>query len=498
MILELDPDGRTLSGDLDEGRSVAGGMLFPPGDVTIRHGLGATLFHRQGWTSWSPTGWSPLDESPMRIHGDPRRTITADDAALDQPDHHEGSGLGALDLGDGRVLLLGALGLGSPRVRATDTELTGRSDADGDEWFVAIGPEDTVFSAYAELLRERLGRPTAPRVSTLWCSWYSFFEDVDERRFLEAVTDLGDLPFDVVQLDDGWERMVGDWVPNAGFPSGMAEVAARVHARGSRPGLWLAPFICLPGSVVATEHPDWLVQDPAGGPLEAGWNWDTHYHALDTTLPAVQEHLDEVFRRVADWGFRYLKLDFLSAAAMVGVRSEDIPRERVYRDAVQRIRAVVGPDVYLLGCGAPVLPSVGVFDGLRVGPDTAAEWFLPGSVEDPSYEGGLNALSAAVERMWMSSLFQVDPDVVSFRSGDAATTPAQRALIRDVASVAGFRSTSDPVAWLADDERDGLEAFLRSAPSVRRTGRYRYELDGRAVDFGPVMQEVRRGREHLA
>lgn len=477
------------------------GWLLDPGDVHVAlaaDATGATDFHRGGWNSWSPTGWAPLDESPLRIWGDDERRLTADDAANDTPDRHEGNGFGALRLADGRVLLLGALGLGTPRVGGATHSLWATVETDdGDGWFLGVGAEAAVFARYAELLRDRLGTPSAPPVSTLWCSWYSSFEDIDEGLIADATAGLGDLPVDVVQIDDGWEEIVGDWVPNDRFPSGMSATAATVAARGSRPGLWLAPLICLPGSRTAAEHPDWLVQDPGGGPLVAGYNWDSHYFALDTTHPAVQEHLDAVVRTVVGWGFRYLKLDFLYAGALPGVRHRDVPRERAYREALQRIRTAAGPDVYLLGCGAPMLPSVGVLDGVRVGPDTASDWAPPGSVADPSHEGGRNGATASLARLWMHELYQVDPDVAYFRSIETTMSPEQRQVGVDLAIVAGFRSTSDPVAWLDAGEQAALRRFLTGDPVVEPAGPDRFVVDGRTVDFGPVVREARVGREHL-
>ncbi|WP_084816033.1 glycoside hydrolase family 36 protein [Frondihabitans sp. Leaf304] len=477
--------------------AIDGGWILPAGPVSVTHDLGSCAFYRHGWNSWSPTGWAPLTDSPMRIYGDAPRLLTADDAATDRPDLHEGSGLGALELPDGQVLLLGALGLGTPRVGASPDELWATLESQGSEWFLGLGDEADVFARYAELLRERLGTPPAERVDTLWCSWYSFFEDIDETLVNKTIDDLGDLPFDVVQLDDGWERIVGDWTANERFPSGMAALAERITARGSRPGLWLAPFICLPDSAIVRDHPDWLVHAASGEPLVAGYNWDSHYYALDTTHPAAAEHLDRVFAELVGFGFRYLKLDFLYAGGLPGVRHLDLPREQVYRDALLRIRRVVGDDVYLLGCGAPLLPSVGVLDGVRVGPDTASDWVRPGTVEDPSHEGGLNGLTASVERLWMSDLFQVDPDVAFFRSAHTTLTPEQREALQLIARVSGFRSTSDPIDWLSADEADSLRVFLERSEEVRRIGRYRYEVGDEVVDFTPFVREVRTGREHL-
>ncbi|WP_139199675.1 glycoside hydrolase family 36 protein [Curtobacterium sp. MCBA15_008] len=497
--------GRTVrlpaAGEPDDPAAVPvpGGWLLPAGPITIAHGGDAVEVHRHGWTSWSPTGWTPIDEAPLRISGDPDRTVTADDAANDAPDRHEGNGAVAVALADGRVVLLGALGLGVPRAGADAGTLWGRTETPGGPWFVGTGDEDAVFAAYAAQLAEHFGTSAdAGSVSTVWCSWYSFFEDIDAERIEQSVDALGSLPFDVVQVDDGWEEMVGDWTPNDRFPDGLVPIAERIAARGARPGLWLAPFICLPDSRTAREHPDWLVQrEDGGGPIVAGHNWDTHYWALDTTLPAVRDHLTAVFRSVVDWGFRYCKLDFLSAAALRGVRHRDGDREAVYRDAIQLVRDVVGPDVHLLGCGAPMLPSIGVLDAMRAGPDTASFWASAATVPDPSHEGGLNGLVGPLERVWMNPLYRIDPDVVSFHDGDDTLAPDQRALLADLARVCGFRSTSDPVQQLAPAERAGLADFLGREPRVRRLARYRFEVDGRVVDFGPAVAEARIGRESL-
>ena len=63
-------------------------------------------------------------------------------------------------------------------------------------------------------------------------------------QFAQALLALcADWPFDVVQLDDGFQSEVGDrLVTNEKFPSGLAGVADSISAAGFRPGLWIAPF----------------------------------------------------------------------------------------------------------------------------------------------------------------------------------------------------------------------------------------------------------------
>ena len=466
--------------------AVPGGHIVPAGPVALLHPFGETEFYRHGWNSWSPSGWATTDGETIGIKDSPNRLLTADDAVNETPHLHSGSAVGAVVGEDGNVLLLGALGLGTPRVGADGNVLWGRAEADTAEWFVAYGPELEVFARYADAVAERLGRRSL-RAGAVWSSWYSFFEAIDEELVARTVRDLAGYPFDVFQLDDGWEPIVGDWTANAKFPSGMAATARTIAETGFRPGLWLAPMIALPDSDIARTRPDLLVQDDDGRPLVSGYNWGSHYYALDTTQDEVKDHLRDVFERVTGWGFRYLKLDFMYAGAITGNRSRDVHRETAYRDAVQHIRSVVGDDVYLLGCGVPMIPSVGVFDGARVGPDVGAFWDNAERVGDPSGVGARNSLVSSVNRAWMKRLYEVDPDAVYFRSARNLLSDGERQALRDTAAVLEFRSTSDPLAWLTPAERDELRDYMEETALIEQTGRYAFRISGRDVDFAPIV-----------
>ncbi|MDR1265762.1 MAG: alpha-galactosidase [Propionibacteriaceae bacterium] len=458
-------------------------FLFPAGALRLAHPFGDTEFFRHGWNSWSPSGWRRLSQPPLRIGHSPQRLLTADDARNDTPLAHSGSAVGVLAAPNGRCLILGALGLGAPRVGATDTTLWGRHEDPDGEWFLAYGDERAVFDRYAALVGDRLGRGQN-RAGRVWSSWYSYYDAIDEALVGQVVAGLDGLPFDVVQLDDGWERAVGDWTPNARFPSGMAATADTIRRAGFRPGLWLAPLIALPASDFVRQRPDLLIQDPDGGPLIAGYNWGGPYHALDTTAAEVQDHLRALCATVRGWGFSYLKLDFMYAAALEGRRRMEIHRERAYRQAVALIRQAVGPDTYLLGCGVPLLASAGLIDGARVGPDVAAFWTNAERPDDPSGVGARNALLASVHRAWWGGVFETDPDAVYFRRSRSLLDADQRQALQDLATVLGFKSTSDAPAWLAPAERAELRAWLEARETVRQTGRYSFEVDGRSVDLG--------------
>lgn len=473
----------TVSGEPTE---TTGGWVVPAGRVALLHPFDHTDFYRHGWNSWSPSGWTRTDGETIGIKDSPERLLTADDAVNETPHRHSGSAVGAVGGTDGKVLLLGALGLGTPRVGADGDVLWGRSEVDEAEWFVAYGDERQVFADYADELGRRLGH-RSHRAGAVWSSWYSFYEDIDEELVARTVDDLAGYPLDVFQLDDGWEPIVGDWVAGPDFPSGMAATAEHIRRAGFRPGLWLAPLIALPGSTIARERPDLLVQGDDGRPLVTGYNWGSHYHSLDTTQREVQDHLREVFERVVGWGFTYLKLDFMYAGAVTGRRSVDLHRETAYRDALRHIRDVVGDDVYLLGCGVPMIPSVGLLDGARVGPDVGPFWDNSERSGDPSGVGARNSILDSAARAWMKRLYEVDPDAVYFRSARNLLDDDERQLLRDVAAVLEFRSTSDPVAWLSGPERDLLRRWLAETSVVEQTGRWTFRVDGRDVDLTAVV-----------
>ncbi|MFF1571452.1 glycoside hydrolase family 36 protein [Leifsonia sp. NPDC058292] len=464
----------------------ATGYIVPAGPLALLHPFGDTEFYRHGWNSWSPSGWAKVSGDTIGIKDSPSRLLTADDAANETPHAHSGSAVGAVAGPEGNVLLVGALGLGTPRVGADANVLWARGEHDLAEWFVAYGPEQKVFADYTDVLSERLGS-RSQRAGTVWSSWYSFFEDIDEELVARTAGDLAGYPVDVFQLDDGWEPIVGDWTANSKFPSGMRATADTIARAGFRPGLWLAPLIALPGSTIARQRPDLLVQDAGGRPLTTGYNWGSHYYSLDTTQDEVKEHLREVFERVTGWGFSYLKLDFMYGGAITGHRSQDLPRETVYREAVQHIRSVVGDSVYLLGCGVPMIPSVGVFDGARVGPDVGAFWDNAERSGDPSGVGARNSIVSSLNRTWMKRLYEVDPDAIYFRSARSLLDDGERQALRDTAAILEFRSTSDPIAWLTESERRELADYMDETAVIEQTGRYAYRINGRSVDLTPIV-----------
>jgi alpha-galactosidase len=304
-----------------------------------------------------------------------------------------------------------------------------------------------------------------------WESWYHYGLVVAPEQLLANARVLreryaGREGFDLVQLDDGWQVTYGAWWPNDRFPEDLSELTAALRALGARPGLWLAPFMVQPGAPgLGTAHPEWSVRDDDGAPV-----LDRHGRfGLDASHPEVLAWLRELGAQVRAWGFEMVKLDFLYLAAVEGMRDDArVTGTEALRRGLQAMIDGLGPDVYVLGCGMPLLPAVGICHGNRVGHDLAVPVLLR-EFGQPLSDGWTGfhgvrpqarnvAARFAVHRRW----FDADPDVVMAWGSDGATPHGysieeSRALATLAALCGGPFLLADELTALSADERAVLE-----------------------------------------
>ncbi len=325
-----------------------------------------------------------------------------------------------------------------------------------------------------------------------WCSWYQYFHGVTEVDITANLTRAEAWPFDVFQIDDGYQAAIGDWLDtNDRFPSDLAGLAASVRDAGRTPGLWLAPFLVAPDSEVARRHPDWIarhvVDGVDSGPLRTWWNpsWgggrDGVMYGLDTTREDVLDHLEAVAAAVVDAGFPYLKLDFTFSPSVDGGYADPgrTPAERV-RAGIAALRRGVGDDAFLLGCGVPLSNVVGLVDAARIGPDVAPTWSLDPAAEIvPGYLGTqpatAHALTNTLSRAFMHRrLWLNDPDCLLLRTSSTALSPAAaRTWAHAVGVSGGMAIVSDDLASLGAGERalfDEVVAIGRVADAAASGG----------------------------
>jgi alpha-galactosidase len=152
------------------------------------------------------------------------------------------------------------------------------------------------------------------------------------------------------------------------------------------------------------------------------------------------------------------------------------------------IRDAAG-DAYVLLCGTPILPALGLGDAIRIGADVGAwwdSWFYSYLFYNQTAPGVKNAIRTSVNRLWLAPLINLDPDVAFF-SETRSLTSSQRRLLQDLTQVCGVRATSDlPGKW-TDSQKEEVRCSLETVPAITRTGRYTFEIDGRSVDFTPAM-----------
>lgn len=178
-----------------------------------------------------------------------------------------------------------------------------------------------------------------------WSSWNRFADHIDDRTVrtmadVLVATGLRDAGYRYVNIDDGWQGTrdaAGRLRPNSRFPD-MAALAAYVHARGLKLGLYSSPGL----------------KTCAGYPGSYG-------------------HVAQDARTFAAWGIDYLKYDLCSG-------------EWFYADAdgVRRAYAVMG--AALRATGRPILFSLceyGRFDVGRWGRQVGGHlWRTTGDIED--------------------------------------------------------------------------------------------------------------------
>jgi len=348
---------------------------------------------------------------------------------------------------------------------------------------------ETLLESYADLAAsENNTRPPA-RNPVGWSSWYQYFSNLqwaDIEKNLRLAREV--FPFQVFQVDDGFEKDIGDWLDTKEGFGRLPELAGEIGRRGFEPGIWTAPFSAAESSRLFEEHPDWMVRQD-GRPKVAYRNWGKNIYALDCTRPEVIGWIGETFSRLRGMGFTYLKVDFLFAAAVPGERAGRGTPVEAYRKGMTAIRRAVG-DAFLLGCGAPLLPSAGFVEGMRVGEDTAPFWDAGrGAFEGPN---AFYALKNSILRSFLHRrLWLNDPDCLLLRNRDISLTENEKELYAlAVGALDNMIIESDDLALVDEGGRDLLrKAIALQGGKVRVRGLMNddfYRIESRGGESGDI------------
>ena len=231
-----------------------------------------------------------------------------------------------------------------------------------------------------------MGRVRIKPLPVGWCSWSCYYGNVNEEKIRRAAdgqatyTRAGES--NLIRIDDGWQRcgsFCGKWVPDdTKFPSGLEATGQYVRDRGMTFGLWLAPWLLDDKSDYYGELKHLAREEATLG---------EHYHPFELGIPDTGASVgylpgdDRTIRRAL------LQTGFLGGGDPVFngrgdfIRFRDGFRMEVLRGALQTIRDAVGPDAFLLLCGAPTLIGAGITDGSR----TSADIIWGRNKNNPSY-----------------------------------------------------------------------------------------------------------------
>lgn len=208
-----------------------------------------------------------------------------------------------------------------------------------------------------------------------WCSWYDRTTNIDAAHVLDVTQTIKENPNTfgkgIIQIDDGYQKMDGDWTANEKFSDGMASVASVIRDAGCVPGVWFAPLMVMPDHPWAKENPD-AIQKDAGG-LERFMNPNPFHpagaHWINPDHPESKKFLYNIISDAKKRGFGYIKIDFNG----IGNRFVDPTKTRlqIFRELYTLYREAAGDEMYILSClGQPTRGVIGFIDAARIGPDS--------------------------------------------------------------------------------------------------------------------------------
>lgn len=312
-----------------------------------------------------------------------------------------------------------------------------------------------------------------------YCSWYQFWDRVTADNFEQAVREFPQFekgtPSALLQLDDGFEDMPGNWEENERFAGRLAGFPKDIRKAGYLPGIWLAPTAVLESAPFIKGHPERVQRNAKGEPCVRFSNWNRcsagecadsgevpdHYpektYFLEPDRPDVREFIKDLIRRFTGMGWKYLKLDFLYALSTSRC-SYDKKKTgfETLRELFGIMREAAGEDTWICSCtGGISRYALGYADSTRVGGDTGADF---ASVKDNLWD---YFMGTCTNRWW-----QCDPDVFYMRKERTGLNEEESRLVTGTIGYTGgcFQTSDYPSQW--EEEAGSLIRSIWEMKSV--------------------------------
>jgi len=324
-------------------------------------------------------------------------------------------------------------------------------------------PYESAYATGRRLCTLMCPQPRLPKEPLLgFNDWYAAYGQNTATNFLAdaafVVSLCKGLPVrPYVVMDDGWQKFsppevkrltgrfesgYGPWEASSRtFGMDMKTFCTKIAALGAKPGLWYRP-LCMEGKM------------------------------CDPSDPAVINRICADIRRFRFWGFKFVKIDYLTAdwcGHFKGI--DDVGRlirdtrawketkrttAEIIGDLYRAMREAAGDDMVILGCNAVNHLCAGLFEASRVGPDTSGkDW-------EQTKRNGVGAI--AFKGIENGTFFAADPDCAGLAADGAIPWEKNRQWI-DLLSRSGMPFFISWRRTLANAEiREALaDAFHRAA-----------------------------------
>ncbi len=157
----------------------------------------------------------------------------------------------------------------------------------------------------------------------------------------------------------------------------------------------------------------------------------------------------------------------MSGHFQAAIATPPAPARRSSGPACRRCGRPLAIDSFLLGCGCPLGPAIGLVDAMRIGPDTGPNWDRQFRgirllfSKEQSIPAGINSVQgalgrAALHRRWWLN----DPDCLLLRPDTALSLAEVRTLATVNALTGGLLLVSDDLPALPADRRRLLGTLL--------------------------------------
>lgn len=344
------------------------------------------------------------------------------------------------------------------------------------------GEYDDIFDQYFDLMGVK--KPAAKMLKG-YSSWYNHYRAITEDTIindLAAITSSDSEISDInaFQIDDGYQPFIGDLtaIDSLKFPNGIKPLIDAIHEKGLYAGIWVCPFGVTKQSKTFKEHSDWLLKDEKGKPYKVGVAWGGFY-ALDIYNPDARDYIKNGLAEIISWGVDFFKLDFLYAEASRPRNGKT--RATIMRESMQFLRECVG-DKWIIGCGAPMSPSYGVFEYMRIGADCSFHWRkLYDNISREMLSTQKTLLNTIYRRFYNKRVFLNDPDVFYLRDDNIKMNVMQKELHSIICKLFGsVIFTSDNISSYSDKAKEFYKLMMSddnyALISVNQIANYVIEL----------------------